>query len=169
MATLKRLISFADVTARTVVNVGSEAHKFDVAIPNAERRHLRPVLGSLLYSDLLNFVQQATPDTDDPLAELAEQVKGMLAAWSVVVAWPSLLGHIEAAGFNTKVGNKADGTSRADVELAELTIEDLRDTAAFESSELLTWLAEHAADYPSWVKPGGTTPSQMPLGGLDLD
>lgn len=166
---LNRLISFDDITARTVVELGGEAHKFDVAIPLAEGQHLRPVLGYALYGDLLNFVQQQTPDTADPLAELAERVKDMACAWAVVEAWPFLLGHIEASGYNTKVGEKTTGTSMADVQLADRTLAALRSTALFHSNELATWLAANATTYPAWEKPGGPPSTEMPLGGLDLD
>jgi hypothetical protein len=166
---LKRLISFDDITSRTAVALGGEAHKFDIAIPKAEREHLRPVLGYALFDELLNFVQQATPDTTDPLAQLAEQVKDMLAAWAVVEAWPFLLVHLEAAGLTIKVGNKADGTSSADVALADRTLAAQHSMALFHSAELSTWLLKNAATYPTWEKPGGAPSTEMPLGGLDLD
>ena len=169
MADLKHLVSFSDVTARTVVELGSNAHKFAVAIPRAETRHLRPVLGDALFSDLLNFVQLATPDTADPLAKLAEEAKDMVCDWAVVEAWPSLLGHIEAAGFTTKVGEKSTGTSTADVLLTDRTLSSLRDSALWSSGELTRWLFQNAAAYPTWPKPGGAPSTEMALGGLYLD
>ncbi|MDO7846489.1 hypothetical protein Q5H92_08980 [Hymenobacter sp. M29] len=167
MATLKRLVTFPEITARTVVALGSEAHKFTVAIPLAEQQHLRPVLGQALYSELLSFIQTATPDDADPLSALAEQVKDMLSTWAVVEAWPSLLGHIEAAGFVTKVG-KSEGTTRADVELTDRQEAALRRTAILQSAELVRWLTEHKSEYPSWEAPGGPPSTEMALGGLLL-
>ncbi|WP_310394157.1 DUF6712 family protein [Hymenobacter sp.] len=164
---LVHLITFADVTARTVVALGSEPHKFTVAIPRAEQRHLRPVLGPALYDQLRAFVEANPLATTGPLAALAAEVKDMLASWAVVEAWPSLLGHIEAAGFVTKVG-KSEGTSTADVQLADRTLADLRETAGWQSGELARWLAARAADYPDWAAPGGAPATEMLLGGLLL-
>jgi hypothetical protein len=168
MATpFKHLITFADVTSRTVMQLGSDAHKINVAIPEAEEEHLRPVLGDVLFSDLLNFVQTATPDDADPLAELAEQVKDMVAAWTLVEAWPSLLVHIEASGVNTKVG-KSEGTTTADVALTDRTLSNLHEKALRKSRAFTRWLTKHAADYPAWQVPGGQPSTEMPLGGLFL-
>ncbi len=151
-----------------MVALGSEAHKFNVAIPLAEQRYLRPLVGTVLFEALLGHVQAGAP-ANAALTALASEVKDMLSTWAVVEAWPSLLGHIEAAGFTTKVGEKTTSTSTADVLLTDRQLASLRETAAWQSAELTRWLTARATNYPTWQTPGGQASTEMPLGGLYLD
>jgi hypothetical protein len=167
MATLKELVTAADVTALTVAQLNVDAHKLNVCASLVRRRYLRPLLGQALHDELLAFAQQAIPDTDDPLAELAEQVKPMLAAWVLVNAWPGLVAQITNAGIQYMQGGA--GRTRTDNEDAADLRESYRDTAQFETQELRAWLNARQATYPSYLQPSPVGRSTMPVGGSDFD
>jgi hypothetical protein len=103
------------------------------------------------------------------LLTLWDQCKAMLCAWAIVEAWPSLLGHITEAGFVTKVGEKTQGTSTADVQLTDRTLGYLTDTASYQHEEFARWLAKNAAAYTQY-RPVSTTPTCRPtqIGGIYL-
>jgi hypothetical protein len=173
---MKDLITAADIKARTVANLNVENHKLNVIIQLTQKRHLRPLLGVTLYDALVAFADTAPaiPPTNattlektayaealaqwraaataDPLLALLDECKEMLCAWALVEAKPGLLGHIEDAGFTTKVGSGDTGTSTADVRLTEETFAAFADTAVFHGTELAAWLCDpaRAANYPTY-------------------
>lgn len=167
MAVLQELITAADVKALTVAQLSVDAHKLDVCAPLTRRRYLRPLLGQALHDELLAFVQAPTPDTTDPLAVLAEQVKPMLAAWVLVEAWPGLAAAVTNAGIQYMQGG--EGRTTADHKAAADLLLSYRDTAEFETAELRAWLNARRATYPSYSQPSPVGRSTMPVGGSDFD
>jgi hypothetical protein len=161
---MNHLVTADDITERTVVQVSVDAHKLEVLVPQAQRRHLRPVLGDALYNELVLFIQDSPYDTTDPLAKLADEVKQMLSAWAVVEAWPTLLASITNMGV-TLANQRDGGTSQADYKTTIDILASLRDTAEFETGELRRWLVEHAAEYPSFPQPAPPAPEVL-IGGI---
>jgi hypothetical protein len=184
------LVTPADIVAETVVSIGTEPHKLAKAIPLAQARHLRPLLGLALFDELLALADTA-PDYPgsrdaaavqeynaaraawllsieaDPLGQLLAQVKPQVCAWAVIEAWPSLLGHVTAAGIVTKVG-KSEGTTSADERLAAQMFDGLRETAVFESEELARWLKKNADKFTAYCSPRPRQTGRLAIGGIYL-
>lgn len=164
---LKLLITAAEITDLTVVEVSVDDHKLEKAAWKAQRQYLRPLLGAALFGALLAFAQPATPDTEDVLAALANEVKPMLAQWSIYEGWPTLQGHITNAGIQFK--SSREGSTRADKEVVDDMRADFLDTATFETAELRAWLTAHKSDYPTWAPEGIIQATDdMPVGGFQL-
>jgi hypothetical protein len=163
---MKHLVTAADITTLTVVQVSVDDHKLEVAVPLAERRHLRPVLGSALFNELMLFVQDEPYDTDDALAKLANEIKPMLSNWAVVEAWPTLVASITNMGI-TFSNQREGGSSQVDYKTAGEIKASIQDTAEFETGELRMWLVEHAAEYPSYPQPAPAAPAVL-IGGIQF-
>lgn len=185
---MTHLITPDDIVAQTVISVSTEPHKLAQAIPLAQGKHLRPLLGLPLFDELLAFAGTA-PDLPatrdaaalaayataraawllavelDPLFALLAEAKPMLCAWAVVEAWPSLLGHITPAGVVIKTG-KSEGTSSADVTLAALMFSGIQETAIFRSAELGRWLARNRARYAGFLPTAPAPTGRLPIGGV---
>ncbi len=185
---MKNLISFADITAHTVISIGSEPHKLNLAVPLAQGRHLRPLLGLPLFDELLTFADSA-PDApatrdaaalaeydtalaawrlsvgEDPLLALLTEVKPMLSNWTVVEAWPSLLGHITAAGLVLKTG-KSEGTTAADEKLANTMFSGVQSLAIYHGEELDTWLKKNRSTYAEFLSQTPAATGRLPIGGI---
>ncbi|MDF7810750.1 hypothetical protein [Hymenobacter sp. YC55] len=168
MSELKHLITAEEIPDRTVAQPNADLHKLSLAIPLAERKHLKKLLGPALFAELLLSVQTATTD-DEPLARLAnlDELKDMLCQWALVEAWPNLQVHVAEAGIVVKNGKEV--STSADEKLAQKTLDSHISTANFYSSELTAWMVEHKADYPSYAPPLAAALSTMPVGGIDLD
>ncbi|TGE08249.1 DUF6712 family protein [Hymenobacter fodinae] len=166
MTALKHLITSDEVTERTVVQVNAGHKKITIAIPLAEGRRLRPLLGDRLFDELLAFAQKEASDVADPLASLANEVKNMLAEWTVVQAWPSLSMHVTDAGMTVKNGK--DVSTSADYKTTQDLLAMVTGNAEYYSSEFVRWITEHKSDYPSYAPYGSVAaPSSGLIGGLD--
>lgn len=182
------LISPADVVANTVISLGSEPHKLRIAIPLAQGKYLRPLLGLQLFDELLTFAESA-PDypaqpnattlaayntaraewletvAEEPMMKLLKEATPMLCAWTVIEAWPSLLVHVEAAGVTVKTG-KSEGTSSADAQLVSKAFDGLQSTAVFHSEELDTWLKKNRSTYAEFLPQTPAATGRLPIGGV---
>jgi hypothetical protein len=191
---MKNLITAADITALTAANLSVEAHRLEITIPQAQARHLRPLLGLQLYADLLAFTQGA-PDVPgpkalaaeltayataldswrtsvaaDPLLALFDQVKPMLAQWGLIEAWPNLLVHVANAGVVLQTGNQ-NGTTTADAATLNQVYTRQRETAVWLSEEIVQWLERNKAAYPAYVSTRPLVTARQPidtLGGISL-
>ncbi|MDO7849033.1 hypothetical protein Q5H92_21895 [Hymenobacter sp. M29] len=170
---MKHLITPADITAQTVISITAEAHKLALAIPIAQGRHLRPLLGLQLFDELLSFAESApelpaardaasmtayeaarqawrSAAATDPLLTLLDEVTPMLCAWALIEAWPSLIGHITPAGIVLKTG-KSEGTTSADAGLMREMFAGLRELAVFRGEELDAWLRRNRQLYSRFL------------------
>lgn len=174
---MKTLITAADIKAHTVASLSVEAHKLAIAITDAQQRHLRPLIGAKLLTQLLALVEDA-PDLPsgtgaaqvvaaattkyeqdlaawrlahaaDPLLALLDQLTPCLAQWALVEAWPNLLVHVENAGVLLKTGN-ANGTTTADVATLNQVLSAHQATAVWRGDELVNWLERNKTDYPAY-------------------
>lgn len=182
------LITPADIVAQTVISVNAEPHKLAQAIPLAQGKHLRPLLGLQLFDELLAFADSAPAYptardpaslaaydaaraawllavADEPLLALLTEATPMLCAWAVVEAWPSLLGHITPAGVVIKTG-KSEGTSSADVTLTTTMFTGLQGTAIFRGEELDRWLKKNRTKYAEFLPLTPAPTGRMPIGGI---
>lgn len=164
---MKQLITPAEVSARTVLQLNAAQKKIEVAIPLAQLRRLRPLLGDELFDELLVFVQKEASDVADPLAALQQQSLDMLAGWSIVEAWPTLIAHITEAGIVIKNGK--DVSSSADAQTVKELLDQQIGAAQLHSSELVRWIVKKRADYPSYRPFAQLAAQAMPVGGLDTD
>lgn len=161
---LKHLITPEEITARTVVTLNASAKKLGVAIPLAQGKHLRPLLGAKLFDELILFVQAATPDTEDALAELSQQVKDLLCAWTVVEAWPTLLAHVTEAGVVVKNGK--DVSTQSDYRTQQDVLAAITRTAQYYADLFVLWLEDNKSAYPAYAPFRAKTRERMPVGGL---
>jgi len=190
---MKTIITPAEIKELTTVALNADAHKLGVTIPDAQQRHLRPLLGFRLYATLLAFVadapeapstigqsvqQQATAAAEyktkweawltaqkaDPLLALWVELKPCLAQWAVVEAWPNLLGSVENAGVVLKTGN-GQGTTTADAATLSKMEAAFRSTAVWRGDELVQWLESNKSDYPDYVSTRPLPTSRRPSDG----
>jgi hypothetical protein len=192
---MKTLITAQDITQFTAANLNVEGHRLEITIPDAERKHLRPVIGPKLLAALLAFVESAPePPTVTGLSAVAEataktayaaelktwreanpgallvlwdQIKPMLAQWALVEAWPNILVHIKNAGVVVQTG-KAEGTTSADAATLAQVLTAYRDTAIFRGQELSNWLESDKANYAAYVSTRPALTGRQPLGGIHL-
>lgn len=185
---MKNLITFADIVENTVISIGSEPHKLLIAIPLAQGRRLRPVLGLQLFDELLAFADSApnaptardaaalanyeaaltdwrASTAADPMLKLLGEVKPMLSNWAVVEAWPSLLGHITAAGMVLKTG-KSEGTTAADEKLVNTMFSGVQSLAIYHGEELDTWVKKNRSTYAEFLPATPAATGRMPIGGV---
>ena len=185
---MKQLITPADVTARTVISLSAEPHKIHIAVPLAQGKHLRPLLGLQLFDELLDFAESLPPSpvnspaglaayelavaewrlgvADEPLLKLFDEMKEMLCAWTVIEMWPSLLGHITPAGIVLKTG-KSEGTTIADEKVMNAMFAGLESTAVFHTEELNLWLAKRRPIYAQYFPlPTPAATGRLPIGGI---
>lgn len=158
------LITQADIVACTTIEKNIDASKLVGFISIAQRRHIRQVLGTTLYDELLDAVDasEVTP-LPTALADLKARLVEPLAHWTLVEAWPTLLVHITNAGLVFKAGR--DSTS-ADYQAATHTLSAIRATAEFLTADLKAWLQTNAGDYPTYpAQPVTPAPAGM-LGGI---
>jgi hypothetical protein len=188
---MKTLITAADIKQLTTVSENASDKKLAKAVPDAETRHLRPLLGSRLYAELLAFAQGApeqpvlaglSQQEEDkaaadykiefaawrtanagPLLALWDQVKSCLAQWALVEAWPDLLVHIDEAGINVKTGN-AQGTTTADAATLARVWDGHRDKAVWRGDELVNWVESKKNDYAAY-----TSIKPLPTGSQPID
>lgn len=165
---MKHLIDANDIKALTTIQLNTEAHRLEITIPDAEQRHLRPLLGPALFDALLLFIQPETPDTTDELAKLASQVKPMLSQWALVEAWPNLLVHVANAGVVLKTGASGQGTTSADAATLAQVLTAHRDTAIWRGQELVRWLESNKANYPAYASTTPVATGRPPFGGINL-
>jgi hypothetical protein len=196
---MNNLISAADIKRLTTVSENASDKKLAQAVPDAEQMHLRPLLGSDLYTELLALVAtapeppvttglsaaaeaqatatyQAALDTwrtanASPLLTLWNAVKPCLAQWALVEAWPALLVHVEEAGVNVKTGN-ANGTTQADAALLGQVWQSHRAKAIWRGDELVSWLESKKNDYAAYRSIQPLPSGRQPIdycGGISLD
>jgi len=190
---MKNLVNATHIKELTTVSLNVEAHKLSVTIPEAQQRHLRPLLGFRLYAALLAFVASAPEPPSptgqsvqaataaaadyatkwaawqlahgaDPLFALLEQVRPCLAQWAVVEAWPNLLGSVENAGILLKTGS-GQGTTNADAATLSKMEAAFRATAIWRGEELVQWLESNKSDYPDYVSTRPLPTSRRPSDG----
>jgi hypothetical protein len=168
---MKNLVDAADIKTHTTAQLGVDANRLELSVPEAQQRHLRPLLGRALFNELLAYAQLAAPDAEDKRAALLSEVKPMLCQWALIEAWPNLLLHITNAGLVLKTGN-AQGTTTADAKLVAQVYTAQRETAVWRGQELSTWLESNKADYPAYEsirRPDKPATGRQPLGGLNVD
>lgn len=187
---MRHLITPAMIVESTVISLNTEPGKLRKAIPLAQGKHLRPLLGFVLFAELLAFAESA-PDEPlsaepaalaayqlaraawqlatvaDPLAQLLRQAEPMLCAWSVVEAWPALLGHVTTAGVVLKTG-KSEGTTSADEKTESKIFIGLQDTAIFYSEELTHWLHTKRLIYAQFLPQAPAATGRLPIGGISF-
>lgn len=164
---MKHLITADDIKGLTAAQLGIDSQRLEITIPEAEQRHLRPLLGPSLFDELLLFVQVATPSTTDPLAALANQVKPMLSQWALVEAWPNLLMHVTNSGMVLKTGT-GQGTTSADAAVVSQVLTAHRATAAWRGQELVRWLESNKADYPAYQSTTPVATGRALYGGINV-
>lgn len=164
---MKHLIDADDIKNMTAAQLGIDSQRLEITIPDAEQRHLRPLLGPRLFDELLAFIQTATPDTDDPLAALANEVKRMLSQWALVEAWPNLLVHVANAGVVLQTGN-SQGTTSADAATLNTVLTAHRETAVWRGQELVRWLESNKTQYPAYESNTPVATGRPPLGGINV-
>jgi hypothetical protein len=188
---MTNLVTAAEIKKLTTVGENASTKKLTRAVPLAEIKHLRPLVGPRLLAELLALAstapeapalaglsaqqEAAALETYEAtlkewrganagvLLTLWDQVKHCLAQWAVVIAWPSLLVHVDEAGVTVKTGN-AQGTTSADARTLDKVWDDHRDTAIFLGDELVCWLESKKLDYAAFVS---TKP--LPTGRLPID
>lgn len=188
---MKNLIQAATVKLLTVVGQSAEDHKLEMAIPDAQTRYLRPLVGGPLLTQLLAFVadapqakslvglpalaataqQQADElalkawrdaQADNPLLALWDELKSCLAQWAFVEAWPNLLIHIDAAGMTLKTGSNT-GTTIADAATLKVVLGAHRDTAIWRGQELVSFLESNKTKYPAYQSTTPTATGRQPI------
>jgi hypothetical protein len=162
---MNHLITADHIKESTVASLSIDAHKLEVFVPLAEGKHLKPLLGLSLFSELVIAAQ--TPPLAGAMLELATECVNMLSWWTVVEAWPSLLVHVTNAGVVVKTGGQ-NGTTTADATVTAAALQAHMATAEFYTGELRAWLYEHRADYASYPQPAPARKSSMPLGGVQF-
>ena len=159
------LISRDDIVAVTTIEKNVDEQRFMAFAKQAQRRHVRQVLGVALYQGLCDAVAAATEQVplDAPWLALQAALRPALAWLTLVEAWPMLLVHVTNAGLTIKSGRDSE---RADARLMTSTLSAVRDTAEFELAELKAWLEANAADYPTYpAQPVTPAPAAL-LGGV---
>lgn len=190
------LVTAADIKDRTTVSRSADDEKLNKAVPDAETRHLRPLLGAALFGQLLAFVASApTPPAvgglsataeaaalapykvlldnwrtahPGPLLRLWDAVKPCLCQWALYDAWPDILVHVENAGVTMKTGN-ANGTTSAEAGILNQARDNHRNKAVWRGSELAAWLDSNKTDYPAYEGTRPPATGRQPLGGISLD
>lgn len=187
---MKNLITPAMIVEATVISLSTEPGKLRKAIPLAQGKHLRPLLGWVLFDALLDFAATGPDEplgTDAPALEayrqareawilamaatqprmllLLKQVESMLCAWSVVEAWPALLGHVTTAGVVLKTG-KSEGTTTADEKTETKIFIGLQNTAIYYTEELSRWLLANRSNYALFMPQAPQQTGRLPIGGI---
>ncbi len=193
---MKTLVTALDIKERTTVSKTADDEKLNKAVPDAETRHLRPLLGLPLFTALLAFVGSAPePPAVGSLSATAEAaalaayntlldawrttnagallrlwdaIKPCLCQWALFDAWPDILVHVENAGVTMKTGN-ANGTTSADADILNQARDNHRDKAVWRGSELVAWLDSNKTDYPAYASTKPAATGKQPLGGIHLD
>ncbi len=155
------LISKDDIVAVTTIEKNVDEQRFMAFAKQAQRRHVRQVLGVTLYQALCDAVAAATVEAPltEPWVALQAAVRPALAWFTLTEAWPMLLVHITNVGLTLRAGKDSEV---ADVRTAQATLSAVRDTAEFELAELKAWLEANAADYTAYL-PTPTSPAPASL------
>jgi hypothetical protein len=157
------LISKDEIVAVTTIEKNVDEQRFMSFAKQAQRRHIRQVLGVTLYQALCDAVAAVTEESPlgEPWVLLKEYVNRPLGWYTLYEAWPLLLVHITNSGLSIKASRDSDP---ADARTITSTRTAVLETAEFELAELKAFLEANAADYADYL-PAPQTPAPASLPG----
>lgn len=159
------LITKDEIVAVTTIEKNVDEQRVMAFAKQAQRRHIRQVLGVTLYAALCEAVATATDE--EPLAEPFVALKAALTpalAWfALYEAFPLLLVHVTNSGLAIKASRDSEP---ADQRTITSTRTAVLETAEFELAELKAFLETNAADYADYLPTPATPAPASLLGGV---
>lgn len=119
-----------------------------VAVPDAQDKYIRPILGDELYSDLETWYNMETPISVPVYSALLPHVQRALARFTIFVVSPELDVNVTSSGIGV-VSNQNLAPASSDRVKKFDTANEQRGWNNVET--LIRFLEAHASDYPEWV------------------
>lgn len=145
-----QLISEQFLKDSTTINLNVEPTLLINGILDAQMMHIMPILGSSLYLELINQVENSTLTALNQTL-LNNYIQKAVAKWALVEVLPDLLIKIMNKSVVKKNSDNSESITKAEL---DFEVERAMNKAQFYTERLRKYLLQNQVNYPLYMNPG---------------